>query len=232
MKNLKTMLMVLTMSLMLGTGMILAGEPVYVFEPLPYAYDALEPHLDALTMEIHYNRHHRGYFNNMLKLLEETDLYGQPLDSIFAKISALPVGLRNNAGGHWNHTLFWKVMSPDGGGNPTGDLASAIDADFGSFEAFKEQFGKAAAARFGSGWVWLCVAADGKLFITSTANQDNPLMDVVTTLGIPILGLDVWEHAYYLKFRNERGSYVNAFWNVVNWPEVMARYSAAIASRK
>ncbi|MBN2708996.1 MAG: superoxide dismutase [Calditrichaceae bacterium] len=212
--------------------MILAGEPVYVFEPLPYAYDALEPHLDALTMEIHYNRHHRGYFNNMLKLLEETDLYGQPLDSIFAKISALPVGLRNNAGGHWNHTLFWKVMSPDGGGNPTGDLASAIDADFGSFEAFKEQFGKAAAARFGSGWVWLCVAADGKLFITSTANQDNPLMDVVTTLGIPILGLDVWEHAYYLKFRNERGSYVNAFWNVVNWPEVMARYSAAIASRK
>jgi superoxide dismutase, Fe-Mn family len=227
MRKIAETIMACGMVLILTVGMVKAEEEVYVFEPLPYAFDALEPHLDARTMEIHYSRHHRGYFNKMLKALKGTELYGQPLEILFARISELPVALRNNAGGNWNHAMFWKVMSPDGGGKPTGDLARSIDADFGSFEAFKQQFSQAAATRFGSGWVWLCVASDGSLFITTTANQDNPLMDVVSTRGTPILCLDVWEHAYYLKYQNKRGSYVDAFWNVINWPEVARRYSAA-----
>lgn len=197
------------------------------FEPLPYAFDALEPYIDARTMEIHYSRHHQGYFNNLVKAVAGTELEGQPLEALFARISELPVALRNNGGGHWNHTLFWKVMSPDGGGIPDGELGAAVDAAFGSFDSFKQQFAQAAATRFGSGWAWLCVAEDGSLFITSTPNQDNPLMDVADRQGTPILGLDVWEHAYYLKYQNRRGSYVDAFWNVVNWPEVAARYAAA-----
>jgi Fe-Mn family superoxide dismutase len=197
------------------------------FEPLPYAFDALEPYIDARTMEIHYSRHHQGYFNNLVKAVAGTELDGQPLEALLARISELPVALRNNGGGHWNHTLFWKVMSPDGGGIPEGELGAAVDAAFGSFDVFKAQFNAAAATRFGSGWAWLCVAEDGSLFITSTPNQDNPLMDVADRQGTPILGLDVWEHAYYLKYQNLRGSYVEAFWNVVNWPEVAARYAAA-----
>lgn len=198
------------------------------FEPLPYAFDALEPYIDARTMEIHYSRHHQAYFNNVVKAVAGTDMEGQPLEDLFARMSQLPAAVRNNGGGHWNHTLFWKVMSPDGGGIPEGELGEAIDAAFGSYDDFKAQFGAAAATRFGSGWAWLCVADDGSLFITSTPNQDNPLMDVAEKRGTPILGLDVWEHAYYLKYQNLRGSYVDAFWNVVNWPEVAARFAAAL----
>lgn len=205
-------------------------EEAYVFEPLPYAYDALEPNIDAKTMEIHYDRHHRAYFNNMVNALEGTDLYGHSLESLFDRMSELPVALRNNAGGHWNHDLFWNIMSPDGGGEPSGELAQAIDEDFGSFDEFKEEFNRAAATRFGSGWAWLSVSEDGSLFVSSTANQDNPLMDVVSPRGLPILGLDVWEHAYYLKYQNMRGSYIEAFWNVVNWPEVEKRYAEAKGS--
>ena len=195
-------------------------------DPLPYAYDALEPHIDAQTMEIHYSRHHRGYFNNLQKALEAMPDAPQDATALFARISTLPAALRNNAGGHYNHTLFWSVMAPKAGGAPQGALADQITAAFGSFDQFKEQFKQAALTRFGSGWAWLCVAKDGSLFITSTANQDNPLMDVADKQGTPILGLDVWEHAYYLKYQNQRGSYIDAFWHVINWPEVTARWQA------
>lgn len=232
MNNVMRMIMACGVALVLTTGIVTAEEAGYVFEPLPYAYDALEPHLDAQTMEIHYSRHHRGYFRKMLKALQGTDLDGRPLKSLFTKMSKWPVELRNNAGGHWNHSMFWRGMSPQGGGKPMGDLAKAINENFGSFERFKQQFNQAAAKRFGSGWVWLCVTANGTLFVTSTANQDNPLMDVASRRGTPILGLDVWEHAYYLKYQNNRGRYVEAFWNVVNWPEVANRYEDAKTVRK
>ena len=203
------------------------GAPALVFEPLPYAYDALEPYIDAQTMEIHYSRHHQAYFNNLTKAVAGTELEGQSLEALFAKISQLPVAVRNNGGGHWNHALFWKSLSPQGGGQPDGDLLAAIEKAFGSFDEFKKQFDAAAVGRFGSGWAWLGVGADGKLFISSTPNQDNPLMDVAEKRGAPLLGLDVWEHAYYLKYQNKRADYIAAFWNVVNWPEVAARYAAA-----
>ncbi len=226
----KRMMQWITMGMaVMGLGVLAIAEeaPAYSFEPLPYAYDALEPYIDAQTMEIHYERHHRAYFNNFVNAVKGTDLDGQPLEALFARMSELPVGLRNNGGGHWNHTLFWQVMSPDGGGIPEGELGDAIDAAFGSFDEFKKVFGQAAATRFGSGWAWLCVDNDGSLFVTSTPNQDNPLMDVVDRRGRPILGLDVWEHAYYLKYQNQRGTYIDSFWNIVNWPEVAARYAAA-----
>ena len=203
------------------------GAPALVFEPLPYAYDALEPYIDAQTMEIHYSRHHQAYFNNLTKAVAGTEMEGQPLETLFAKMSQLPVAVRNNGGGHWNHALFWKSLSPQGGGQPDGDLLAAIEKAFGSFDEFKKQFDAAAVGRFGSGWAWLGVGADGKLFISSTPNQDNPLMDVAEKRGAPLLGLDVWEHAYYLKYQNKRADYIAAFWNVVNWPEVAARYAAA-----
>ena len=203
------------------------GAPALVFEPLPYAYDALEPYIDAQTMEIHYSRHHQAYFNNLTKAVAGTELEGQSLEALFAKISQLPVAVRNNGGGHWNHALFWKSLSPQGGGQPDGDLLAAIEKAFGSFDEFKKQFDAAAVGRFGSGWAWLGVGADGKLFISSTPNQDNPLMDVAEKRGAPLLGLDVWEHAYYLKYQNKRADYIAAFWNVVNWPEVAARFAAA-----
>lgn len=197
------------------------------FDPLPYAYDSLEPHIDAQTMEIHYSRHHKGYFDNLIKAVEGTPLSGKSLEALLAEAGKCPDAVRNNAGGHYNHSLFWKVMSPDGGGLPEGRLAKQIDVTFGSFAKFQEEFTRAALTRFGSGWAWLCVAADGSLFIVSTPNQDNPLMDTAERRGIPILGLDVWEHAYYLKYQNRRGTYIDAFWNVVNWPEVAARFEAA-----
>ncbi len=203
------------------------AAPALRLDPLPYAFDALEPHIDARTMEIHYTRHHTGYFNNLVKAVAETDLVGKPVEAILAQASRQPAAVRNNAGGHYNHTLFWRVMSPKGGGAPAGDLAEKIAAAFGSFDQFKDLFKQAALARFGSGWAWLCVAADGTLFVTSSANQDNPLMDTAERRGTPILGLDVWEHAYYLKYQNQRGSYIDAFWNVVNWPEVAARLATA-----
>lgn len=197
------------------------------FDPLPYAYDALEPHIDAQTMEIHHRRHHNAYFNNLQQALQaQPELPLEPA-ALFARISSLPAATRNNAGGHYNHALFWAVMAPKGGGEPQGELADAIKAGFGSFAQFKELFKQAALTRFGSGWAWLCVAKDGTLFISSTANQDNPLMDLVEKAGTPILGLDVWEHAYYLKYQNQRGAYIDAFWKVVNWPAVNERWQEA-----
>ena len=203
------------------------GAPALVFDPLPYAYDALEPYIDAQTMEIHYSRHHQTYFNNLTKAVAGTELEGKSVESLFPKISQLPVAVRNNGGGHWNHALFWKSLSPQGGGQPGGALGTAINQAFGSFDEFKKQFDAAAVGRFGSGWAWLAAGADGKLFVSSTPNQDNPLMDVAEKRGAPLLGLDVWEHAYYLKYQNKRADYIAAFWNVVNWPEVAARYAAA-----
>ncbi len=206
-----------------------SGEATtYTFEPLPYAYDALERSIDAQTMEIHYDRHHRAYFNNFVNAIKDSEIDGMPLEAILARISTLPAGVRNNAGGHYNHSLFWNIMSPDGGGAPQGKLADAITQTFGSFEEFKKNFEKAGATRFGSGWAWLSVDANGNLFVSSTANQDNPLMDVVEERGTPILGLDVWEHAYYLKYQNRRTAYMEAFWDVVNWDEVGERYQALI----
>lgn len=194
---------------------------------LPYALEALEPHIDARTMEIHHGKHHAAYVNNLNAALEGTDGAGKSLEELMKNISKYPMAVRNNGGGHWNHSMFWTVMSPNGGGQPSGPLADAINADLGGFDAFKEAFSKAAATRFGSGWAWLCVE-NGKLKVCSTPNQDNPLMDVVTDCtGTPILGLDVWEHAYYLNYQNRRPDYVSAFFNVINWDEVSRRYQAA-----
>ncbi len=193
---------------------------------LPYAYDALEPNIDARTMEIHYTKHHGGYVNKLNAAIAGTDLENMSLEDILRSVSKHSVAVRNNGGGHWNHSLFWKVMAPNGGGLPEGELADAINSAFDSFDKFKEIFSGAAVSRFGSGWAWLIVD-NGKLDVISTANQDNPLMDVVDTNGTPILGLDVWEHAYYLKYQNRRPEYVSNFWNVINWSEVASRYAAA-----
>ncbi len=191
---------------------------------LPYAHDALEPHIDARTMEIHHGKHHNGYTNKLNAAIEGTDLEGKSIEEILANMGD-NTAVRNNGGGYYNHCLFWEVMSPDGGGTPSGDLAAAIDEAFGSFEAFKDAFSAAAKTRFGSGWAWLCVC-EGKLCVCSTANQDNPLMGE-GCLGTPILGLDVWEHAYYLNYQNRRPDYVEAFFSVINWDVVAAKYAAA-----
>ena len=193
---------------------------------LPYAHDALEPHIDTKTMEIHHGKHHNGYTTNLNNAVEGTDLAGESIENILANISSHSGAVRNNGGGYYNHCLFWEVMSPNGGGEPSGELADAINSAFGSVEEMKAQFSAAAATRFGSGWAWLCVT-DGKLCVCSTPNQDNPLMDVADCKGTPILGLDVWEHAYYLNYQNRRPDYVSAFWNVVNWDEVARRFAAA-----
>jgi Fe-Mn family superoxide dismutase len=194
---------------------------------LPYALDALEPHIDAQTMEIHHGKHHAAYVANLNKALEGKDGAEKSLEEINKNISAYPAAVRNNGGGHFNHSLFWTVLGANKGGAPTGELAAAIDAAFGSFEDFKTKFAEAGATRFGSGWAWLIVTADGKVAITSTPNQDNPLMDVAEVKGTPILGLDVWEHAYYLKYQNKRPDYISAFWNVVNWDAVAERFATA-----
>jgi superoxide dismutase, Fe-Mn family len=199
---------------------------MFTLPNLPYAHNALEPHVDALTMEIHHGKHHQAYVNNLNAAVEGTPMAGKSLEDLMNDHSDVPA-VRNNGGGHFNHSLFWTVMSPNGGGLPTGDLAADITSSFGSFDAFKEAFAKAAATRFGSGWAWLCVNTAGKLEICSTANQDNPLMPSVGCAGTPILGLDVWEHAYYLKYQNRRPDYVSAFFNVINWTEVASRYAAA-----
>ncbi len=198
------------------------------FKALPYAYDALEPHIDALTVEIHYSRHHKAYFDNLQNAVKGTELESLDFDTLFKNISKYPPVVRNNGGGYINHVLYWENMSPNGGGAPTGALAAAIEKTFGSFDAFKTQFSDAGKTRFGSGWAWLSVDAEGKLFVSSTPNQDNPLMDVAEKQGTPILGMDVWEHAYYLKYQNKRPDYIDAFWSVVNWDEVSNRYQAAI----
>ncbi len=200
----------------------------HTLPPLPYDKAALEPHIDATTMEIHHGRHHNAYITNLNNALAgNAELEAKSIDELCTGISAVPEAIRgavrNNGGGHWNHTFFWASMAPGAGGAPTGDLAAAIDSAFGSFDAFKETFAKAGVTRFGSGWAWL-VKKDGKLVITSTPNQDNPLMDAS---GTPLLGLDVWEHAYYLKYQNKRPDYIAAWWNVVNWPLVAERFAAA-----
>jgi Fe-Mn family superoxide dismutase len=191
---------------------------------LPYAFDALEPHIDAKTMEIHHDRHHKAYTDNLNKALEGSQGADKKIEDILANVSQYSPAVRNNGGGYYNHDLFWKIMAPNAGGEPSGNLAEAINKAFGSFNTFKEQFAAAATTRFGSGWAWLIKDAAGQLRIVSTPNQDNPLMDVAETKGTPLLGLDVWEHAYYLKYQNKRPDYINAWWNVVNWNEVSRRF--------
>ena len=193
---------------------------------LPYAHDALEPHIDTMTMQIHHGKHHQGYTNNLNAAIEGTEMAGLSIEEICAKHSNI-TAVRNNGGGYYNHCLFWEVMSPNGGGTPSGDLGAAIDSAFGSFDNFWTEFSKAAATRFGSGWAWLCVNKDGKLEVCSTANQDNPLMPGVGCEGTPILGLDVWEHAYYLHYQNRRPDYIAHFKEVINWDEVARRFAAA-----
>lgn len=200
---------------------------MFTLPDLPYAHDALEPHIDARTMEIHHGKHHAGYTNKLNAALEGSDDAGKSIEELMATAGSAGAAIRNNGGGFYNHSLFWTVMSPNGGGNPSGDLAAAIDADLGGFEAFKDAFAKAAGSRFGSGWAWLIVDAEGKLQVTSTPNQDNPLMDVADVKGTPILGLDVWEHAYYLNYQNRRPDYVQAFFEVVDWDAVAKRYADA-----
>ncbi len=199
----------------------------FTLPKLPYATDALEPHIDARTMEIHHGKHHAGYTNNLNAALEGTENAGKSIEEILAMVDKLGNAVRNNGGGFYNHSLFWETMGPGKGGNPSGELANAIDKDLGGFDAFKEAFAKAAATQFGSGWAWLLVGADGKLHVSSTPNQDNPLMPVASVKGTPILGLDVWEHAYYLNYQNRRPDYISAFWNVVNWDKVASLYADA-----
>ena len=199
----------------------------FTLPDLPYDFNALEPHIDARTMEIHHDKHHGGYTNNLNAAIEGTENEDKSIEEILAKVDQLGPAVRNNGGGFYNHSLFWKVMSPNGGGSPSGALANAIDSDLGGFDKFKEEFEKAAKTRFGSGWAWLIVNKNGKLEVTSTPNQDNTLMPVADVQGTPILGLDVWEHAYYLKYQNKRPDYVSAFWNVVNWDQVAKNYENA-----
>lgn len=194
---------------------------------LPYATDALEPHIDKLTMEIHHGKHHQAYVTNLNKALEGKPEANQSIEEIVKNISKFPMPVRNNGGGHYNHSLFWEVIGPNKGGEPKGDLADAINAAFGSFADFKTKFAEAGATRFGSGWAWLSVGADKKLVVSSTPNQDNPLMDIAEVKGTPILGMDVWEHAYYLKYQNRRPDYIAAFWSVVNWDAVAERFKKA-----
>lgn len=191
---------------------------------LNYAYDALEPHIDAKTMEIHHSKHHAGYTSKLNGAIEGTDLEGKTIENILMNLDMNNKAVRNNGGGFYNHSLFWEILSPNGGGKPTGDLADAIDDAYGSFEAFKDTFSNAAATQFGSGWAWLCVQEGGKVEVCSSANQDNPLMPGIGCGGTPILGLDVWEHAYYLNYQNRRPDYINAFFNIINWEEVASRY--------
>lgn len=194
---------------------------------LPYSFDALEPHIDAKTMEIHHDKHHGGYVTKLNGAIEGTPQADMSLEDLMKSVGSLSTAVRNNGGGHYNHSLFWTVLSPNGGGKPSGELAEAIDKAFGSFDSFKEEFNNAAATRFGSGWAWLIVDSSGALKITSTPNQDNPAMEIAEVKGTPILGLDVWEHAYYLNYQNKRPEYIAAFWNVINWDEVSKRYAAA-----
>jgi Fe-Mn family superoxide dismutase len=192
---------------------------------LPYAYDALEPHVDARTMEIHHTKHHNAYTTNLNAAIAGTDLEEKSIEAIMANLDMNNMAVRNNGGGFYNHNLFWTVMSPNGGGLPKGELAAAIDTAYGSFDAFKAEFAKAAATRFGSGWAWLCVQKGGKVEVCSSPNQDNPLMPGIGCGGTPILGLDVWEHAYYLNYQNRRPDYIEAFFNVINWDEVTKRFN-------
>ncbi len=197
----------------------------FTLAPLPYPYEALEPHIDTQTMQIHHDKHHQAYVDNLNKAIAGTENETKSLDDLIKKAGSISPAVRNNGGGHWNHTFFWESLAANAGGKPTGKLAEAIDAAFGSFDAFKEKFNQAGMTRFGSGWAWLIIK-DGKLDVSSTPNQDNPLMDVAEVKGTPILGADVWEHAYYLKYQNKRADYLAAFWNVVNWNKVAERFDS------
>ena len=198
----------------------------FTLPALPYAYEALEPHIDTKTMQIHHGKHHQAYVDNLNKAVAGTAVEGKSIEELVTVAGSISPAVRNNGGGHWNHTFFWDSMAANAGGLPSGSLADAINAAFGSFDGFKEKFAAAGATRFGSGWAWLIVK-DGKLEVTSTPNQDNPLMDVAEVKGTPILGCDVWEHAYYLNYQNRRPDYITAFWNVVNWNKVAERFDAA-----
>ncbi len=195
---------------------------------LKYAFDALEPHIDARTMEIHHDKHHAGYTSKLNDAIAGTDNEGKTIENILENLDKANAAVRNNGGGYYNHDLYWEIMSPNGGGKPEGELAKAIDAAYGSFDAFKDEFSKAGAGQFGSGWAWLCAHENGKVEICSTPNQDNPLMPGVGCGGTPVLGMDVWEHAYYLNYQNRRPDYINAFFNVIDWKEVAAKYAKAI----
>lgn len=198
----------------------------FTLPQLPYAHEALEPHIDAQTMQIHHGKHHQAYVDNLNKAIAGTEHEGKSIEELVKAAGSISPAVRNNGGGHWNHTFFWEILAPNAGGQPTGALAEAINSTFGSFDAFKEKFNAAGTTRFGSGWAWLIVK-DGKLEVTSTPNQDNPLMDVAEVKGTPILGVDVWEHAYYLKYQNRRPEYLGAFWNLVNWSKVNELYEGA-----
>ncbi len=205
---------------------VMADVAPFALPALPYTTDALEPNIDKMTMEIHHGKHHKAYIDNLNKAVVGTPMEKMSLDEILKNVSKAPAVIRNNAGGHWNHTFFWQIMSAPAGAMPTGKLAEAINATFGSFDKMKEEFTKAAMTRFGSGWAWLMIS-EGKLAIASTPNQDNPLMDIAEKKGTPLLALDVWEHAYYLKYQNKRADYVTAFWNVVNWAKVSENFEKA-----
>ncbi|MBD2700054.1 superoxide dismutase [Spirosoma sp. BT702] len=196
----------------------------FVLDPLPYPSDSLEPNIDKQTMEIHHGKHHNAYVTNLNNAIAGTDLENKTIEDLLAGVSSAPIAVRNNGGGHYNHTLFWNTISGSGGGQPTGELAEAINKKFGSFDAFKEEFTKAATTRFGSGWAWLIVTPEGELAVTSSPNQDNPLMDIAEVKGFPVIGLDVWEHAYYLKYQNRRPDYIAAYFNVVDWNAAEQRY--------
>jgi Fe-Mn family superoxide dismutase len=200
----------------------------FTLPALPYAHEALEPHFDTMTMQIHHGKHHQAYVDNLNKALAGTEHESKTLEELMTVMSSLPMAVRNNGGGHYNHSLFWEILSPNGGGQPTGKLAEAIEYQLGGLEKMKADFANAGMTRFGSGWAWLCVKADKTLCICSTPNQDNPLMDMAECPGKPIMGMDVWEHAYYLHYQNRRADYIGAFWNVVNWDEVSKRYEAAL----
>ena len=198
----------------------------FTLPALPYAHDALEPHIDSQTMQIHHGKHHQAYVDNLNKALAGTPNENKSIEELVKIAGSISPAVRNNGGGHWNHSFFWEILAPNAGGQPTGEIAEAINSAFGSFDAFKEKFNAAGTTRFGSGWAWLIVK-DGKLEVTSTPNQDNPLMDVAEVKGTPVLGADVWEHAYYLKYQNRRPEYLNAFWNVVNWNKVNEHFKKA-----
>ena len=198
----------------------------FTLPPLPYSHDALEPHIDTTTMQIHHGKHHQAYVDNLNKAIAGTPNEKKSLEELVAIAGSISPAVRNNGGGHWNHTFFWETLGPKAGGQPSGKLAEAINTAFGSFDAFKEKLNNAGMTRFGSGWAWLIVK-NGKLEVTSTPNQDNPLMDVAETKGTPVLGVDVWEHAYYLKYQNRRADYLNAFWNTVNWEKVSQRFQSS-----
>lgn len=204
------------------------AQPSFTFPALPYSYDALERFVDKTTMEFHYDKHFRAYYNNFIKAVETSNLNGKSIEDIFNEVSKYPIGVRNFGGGYYNHAMFWEVMSPNGGGMPTGKLLQAINESFGSYDNFVKEFEKAATTLFGSGWAWLAIDSSGKLFVCQLPNQDNPLMDIAPKRGVPILALDVWEHAYYLKYQYKRSEYVTNFWKVVNWSNVNDRFEKAV----